>query len=105
MSTQAPVAPVTIAAPPASPLTPSRPALVIDGQLRIPAGINDLASFRNWVQSEECPERVRLSYLAGVLWVDQTMEQAYSHNDVKTEVAVVLRALTKASRQGRYFGD
>src|SRR2546425_824397 len=99
------VTPPTVApSAPAAPVPPA-PAIIINGSLRIPPGIGDLESFRCWARSEECPERVRLAWLAGTLWVDRTMEQLYTHNDVKTEVAAVLRPLAKASGRGRYLGD
>jgi Uma2 family endonuclease len=96
--------PVTVSVPPALP-GPLAPAIVINGCVHIPAGINDLATFRLWARSEECPEHLRVAYLAGTLWVDLTMEQFYSHNQVKTEFVVVLGALIKASGQGRFLAD
>ncbi len=81
------------------------PPLVLDGALRVPAGVGDLESFRQWARSEEAPDHVRLAWLAGLLWVDRTREQAYTHNDVKTEVARVLHGLARSSRQGRYCVD
>src|SRR5436305_15225578 len=99
--------PITVSPPPATP-APSAPPVVIDGYFRIPAGIGDLESFREWARSEENEEsdqRVRLAWLAGTLWVDLTMEQLYTHNQVKAEVGRVLGNLTVESRQGRYIPD
>jgi Uma2 family endonuclease len=79
-------------------------AVVIDGRWRIPPGIVDLASFRRWLRAEE-PEGVRLAYLAGVLWVDQSMEQFYTHNQVKGEIARVLGNLVEESGLGRFGPD
>jgi Uma2 family endonuclease len=80
-------------------------AVVIDGELEIPASVVDLDSFRSWALSLELPRYVRLSYLNGLLWIDRTMEQMYSHNRVKTEAATKLDSLTKATRQGIYLSD
>lgn len=100
------VVPLPVAAPaPAALPVPLAPAIVINGDVHIPAGINDLATFRLWARSEECPEKLRVAYLSGILWVDLTMEQGYTHNDVKHEVAMVLRMLVKTIATGRYFGD
>jgi Uma2 family endonuclease len=77
----------------------------IAGHVRIPAGITDLASYRRWTHSDDFPERGRFAYLAGTIWVDLSMEQAYSHNDVKTTFARVLHGLARSTRMGRYFGD
>lgn len=79
--------------------------LIIDGSLRIPPGIVDLESFRRWARSEACPERVRLAYLGGTLWIDQTPEELYTHNQVKAEVAAGLAILVKDSQCGRYIPE
>jgi Uma2 family endonuclease len=114
MSTEPTTALAPVAAPPAGapppPATrvPPAPGIVFDGHFRIPAGICDLDSFRCWARSEEHEEYeqpVRLAWLAGTLWVDLTMEQLYTHNQVKTEVTVVLGPLVKTSGRGRYLTD
>src|SRR5436305_2251386 len=81
------------------------PATGATERVCIPAGVNDLGSFRRWALSDDFPEDVRASYLDGVVWVDPSMERGFSHNDVKHEVAGVLRRLTRSERTGRYFGD
>lgn len=107
MSTvEAPViAPPAVAAPPVPVPVPAALPIIIDGTLHIPPGIGDLDSFRRWARSEESPDRVRLAYLAGTLWIDRTMEQLYTHNQVKAEIGAVLTVLVKASGQGRYIPD
>jgi Uma2 family endonuclease len=82
-----------------------RASMVIDGAVRIPGWVVDLASFRRWAYSDEFPERGRFSYLGGELWADLTMEQLYTHNQVKGEFAIVLGALVKATQSGRFFHD
>ncbi len=79
--------------------------VVIPGKLKIPGGITGLDSFRRWAHSDSFPEGVRIAFLDGTIWVDLDMEQAFSHNDVKHEVAGVLRSLARADRSGRYIGD
>jgi len=79
---------------------------VLDGDfVRIPTWVEDLASFRRWVHSDEFPETGRICYLKGEVWVDMSKEQIFSHNQVKNEYAFVLTGLAKASRRGRYFPD
>jgi Uma2 family endonuclease len=82
-----------------------RSPVTMNGGARIPGSVVDLESFRCWARSEEFPERGRFSYLAGELWVDLTMEQLYTHNQVKGEVAIAVGALVKAARIGRFFHD
>jgi Uma2 family endonuclease len=94
-------------------LTPAPPApaaalpcaVEIAGHVRIPAGITDQASYRRWTLSDDFPRHGRFAYLAGTIWVDLSMEQAYSHNDVKEAICSRLRDLARSTRLGRYFGD
>jgi Uma2 family endonuclease len=77
---------------------------VISEQLRIPDWVTDQESFRRWMCSDDLPTRGRFCYLGGELWVDFTMERA-AHNQVKAEIGIVLGALIKRERLGRYFPD
>jgi Uma2 family endonuclease len=79
--------------------------VVIDGQIRVPAWVVDLESFRQWTRTEEFPTGVRVDYLAGEVWVDMSKEQVFSHNQVKTEYVFVIVGLVKADRLGRFFAD
>jgi Uma2 family endonuclease len=79
--------------------------IVIDNRLRVPGEVVDLESFREWMHSEDYPEHVRYSWLDGTLWIDRTMEQLYTHNDVKTAIAGILRSLALQQGRGRFFGD
>jgi Uma2 family endonuclease len=101
----APAAPAAVAPPAPGVPAPVGVEIVLDGEFRIPGEVRDLASFRRWALTFECMPHFRLAWLAGVLWVDRSMEQAFSHNDVKTEIAGVLRQLVRATKQGRYYGD
>ncbi len=76
-----------------------------DNFVRVPAWIVDLSSFRRWVYSDEIPEKVRVHYLNGEVWVDVSMEKFFSHNQVKSEYNIVLGTLGKRERLGRYVSD
>src|SRR5262249_757715 len=56
--------------------------------------LEDLDAFRRWVHSDEFPEHGRFAYLSGDIWVDLTMEQFFSHNQVKACFTSVLYPLT-----------
>lgn len=80
--------------------------LVFDqGKLHIPLGIDDLASFRRWVRSDEFPKEGRICFLQGEVWVDMSREQFYSHNQVKTEFTRVISTLVKSERLGPWCSD
>ncbi|HKB04458.1 MAG TPA: Uma2 family endonuclease [Gemmataceae bacterium] len=80
-------------------------AVRIAGRLEIPEWVRDYESFRRWARSPECPEKARLAFYDGDLWVDPDMEQFYAHNDVKAEFTAVLRPLVNAGKLGRYGTD
>jgi Uma2 family endonuclease len=82
-----------------------RPLPVPEGDVRIPMSVVDLESFRWWASSDAFPERGRFCYLDDELWVDLTMEDLFTHNQVKEEFAIVLGGMVKAAQVGWYFPD
>jgi Uma2 family endonuclease len=80
-------------------------AVNVADRVRIPAEVNDLESFRAWARSAEFPEHGWVSYLAGEIWVDVSMEQPFTHNQVKTQFTVVLGGLVGSEGLGYYFSD
>ncbi len=76
-----------------------------ESRVRIPHWVADLSSFRHWVQSDEIPEKVRIGYLNGEVWVDMSKEQVFFHNQDKNEYGFVLTGLAKSGRPGQYFPD
>ncbi len=82
------------------------PAVILQqGKIRIPEWVVDLTSFHRWAESDEFPEGVRIDYLDGEIWVDDSMEQVFTHNQVKTEFTIVVGGLVKQGRLGRFFAD
>lgn len=79
--------------------------IVIADQVRIPSWVNDLESFRRWSRSRDYPERGWVSFLNGEIWVDMSMEQLFTHNQVKTEFTIVLGSLMKGEELGYFFSD
>jgi len=73
--------------------------------VRIPAGIDDLDSFRRWAKSDDFPQHGRFAYLRGQIWVDLSMEQAFWHNQVKAVIAVVLFRIVRSGGLGYFFTD
>src|SRR5437763_16435638 len=76
-----------------------------DERLQIPNWVLDLESFRRWSDDDAFPEKGRIAFLKGDVWVDMSMEQLFDHNQVKTEFTRVLAGLVRAIQTGRYFGD
>jgi Uma2 family endonuclease len=71
----------------------------------IPEWVVDLESFRRWADADDFPENGRIWYLPGGVWVDMSKEQLFTHVLIKTEIASVLRPLSKADKLGVYLTD
>lgn len=81
------------------------PRFVVNGRIQIPASVTDFESFRQWCRSPEYPERGDVFWLNGVIWVSDEMEQAFTHNLIKTAITAVLTVLVQHLKTGHIFGD
>src|SRR5262245_3452448 len=82
-------------------------AMIVDvegGHCEVPP-LADLKAFREWILSDEAPERGRFCYLAGTLYVDLSMEQLFTHNQVKSAVTVKLTSIVESDQLGYLFPD
>jgi Uma2 family endonuclease len=73
--------------------------------LRIPDGLNNLDSFKRWAHSDQFPEKGRICYLDGEVWVDISPEQLFKHAKLKNEFAFVLTGFEKTVESGIFFPD
>ena len=71
----------------------------------IPDGIDDLASFREWVHNTDLPEKLPIHFLSGHVWVDYEMEEFFSHNRVKNAVHTALTVFVEANNFGVLIPD
>ena len=76
-----------------------------DERIQIPNWVVDLESFRRWADDDAFPEKGRIAFLKGDVWVDMSMEQLFDHNQVKTEFTRALAGLVLTTKKGRYFAD
>jgi len=58
-----------------------------DFLLSVPPEAHTLAGFRKWVLSDEVPEKLRVSFLDGKVFIDMSKEEILTHASVKTAVA------------------
>lgn len=73
--------------------------------ISIPAYVRDFDSFCRWVISDDFPQRGRICYLNGEVWIDMSPEELYTHGQVRNEFAAALTALSRATRLGRFYPD
>jgi Uma2 family endonuclease len=74
-------------------------------EIRIPPWVENLTSFRSWVASPDVPDKARVSYRKGEVWLDMSREQIFTHNRVKTRFTSTLDHLVEANELGFYFSD
>ncbi len=66
--------------------------------LHVPANVHRLPGFRSWVLSEEFPEKLRITFLAGEIYFDMSKEELQTHAAVKTEVCLGIGNVSKKSQ-------
>src|SRR4026208_5502 len=71
----------------------------------LPGWVCDLDSFRRWARSEEFPRSGWFAFLGGTLWVELSMEQVFTHNQIKTRICTALDALVHYLKLGYFFSD
>ena len=71
----------------------------------VPGWVEDLASFSQWVDSEEFPESGRICFIKGRVWVDTSMEQPFLHNVVKLWISMILATIARENKTGTFFAD
>jgi Uma2 family endonuclease len=80
-------------------------AVIFEEDFQIPAEVFSLRRFRRWSQGERFPEQGRIDYLDGLVEVDLSPEDLYTHGVVKTAVAAELHARIVKTGRGNVFVD
>jgi Uma2 family endonuclease len=73
--------------------------------LCIPPTVFTHQGFRDWVKSDDFPERVRVTFISGEVYLDMSNEEAETHVAVKGEIARILLSLAKELKLGKFYGD
>lgn len=95
----------TSALSPPAPAPTRKTVTIIEDKVSIPAWVDDRESFRRWARSDEFPEQGWISFLQGELWVDMTMEEMVTHNQVKVAFTVALGWFVQNANSGRFIAD
>lgn len=66
---------------------------------------NDLTSFREWAGDNDLPEKARLCFYHGEVFVGMGKEQIFTHVAMKTELTRVLAGIVKTDKRGTYLAD
>jgi Uma2 family endonuclease len=90
----------------ASDTHPGRLTLVTDNfHLVIPPDVRHLEGFRAWATADDFPERLRVTYLDGEVYLDMSNEEINSHVALKTRLISTLDALVDQGKLGKFYGD
>jgi Uma2 family endonuclease len=84
---------------------PRRLKVVIQGQLVIPDWVDDLDSFCDWRVGEGCTQPGEIAFLDKTIWVDLSMEEFLTHNQVKAALDFGIMSVLQARPLGRYVPD
>lgn len=90
---------------PATLAAPKRPEVIVQGQLVIPRWVEDLESFRRWRLSEDAPDTGEIAFLDSYIWVDLTMAEFLTHNQVKAAYDYAIMNVVHPAPSGRYVPD
>src|SRR5438874_805853 len=75
------------------------------GNIRIPRTIVDVRSFFRWFDSARLPEKLRLHFIRGEVWLDFSMEELSSHNQIKNALGIALGSRIRDEELGLYIPD
>jgi len=62
-----------------------------------------LDAFREWAGDNDLPEKTRVDFYKGKVWVDMGREQVFTRGALKTHIAIVLGGLIESYDLGRYW--
>ncbi|QDV73503.1 Uma2 family endonuclease [Botrimarina mediterranea] len=73
--------------------------------VKVPATAHTHDGFRAWAVSDDFPQGVRATFIAGEILVDMSPEYFESHNFLKTEISAVIYGIVRQEKLGRFFSD
>jgi Uma2 family endonuclease len=92
---------------PTAALTQAGPIEIITDRASfvIPPGVHQLDRFRQWVTSDDFPEKIRTYFNQGAVCIDISQEEIENHNKVKTEITSSLHVLNRELDAGEVYSD
>jgi Uma2 family endonuclease len=76
-----------------------------DWTLEIPPTAFTMEGFREWATADDFPERVKVTFLQGEIFIDMSTEDMEDHVNPKTEITTALVVLCKQLKIGKVYGD
>lgn len=85
--------------------TPRRLKVFLQGQIVIPDWVDDLDSYCHWRLSEDGLAQGEIAFLDAGIWVDLSMEEFLTHNQVKAAYDFTIMSVVMQTASGRYVPD
>ncbi len=79
-------------------------AMSDDTFVEVPAWVIDNASFLRWAESDDAPDKGKISYLQGTVRINPEMEQLF-HNEIKAAITESLRLWSRTHGLGKCYTD
>ena len=71
---------------------------------RVPDFVHgNLEAFRESAGDNDLPEKTRIDFYRGEVWIDMGREQVFTHGHLKTRISTTLDLLTQTTDIGYYF--
>jgi Uma2 family endonuclease len=84
----------------------AEPAIIRDGPpIVIPRDARTLEGFRKWFVSDEFPERGRICYIEGAVFIDMSPERIETHTKLKGQITTDLAVLVESLDLGTVYLD
>jgi Uma2 family endonuclease len=99
------VQPTAAPAPQAAPVVCTIYTFDRASEIVLPTSAHTLAGFRAWAKSDDFPERGRICFLDGEIFIDMSPEELETHAKVKAETMRVVLNLNKKDGRGVFYGD
>jgi Uma2 family endonuclease len=71
----------------------------------VPSWVITLDDFHRWLDMDDIPERARVWFIKGNVWVDISMEQLFTHVQVKTKFIIKVGGLVETEHSGLFLAD
>src|SRR5947209_7226774 len=84
---------------------PRRLRVIVQGQMVLPDWVDDLDSFCRWRLSPGTPTQGEIAFLDTGIWVDLSMEEFLTHNQVKAAFDFAIMTVVQPAGLGRYVPD
>ena len=75
------------------------------GMIAVPPAATTLDGFRTWARSDDYPERGRVTFVGGRLFIDMSPERYETHLKIKEAISLAIASLVRERDLGDFYPD